>query len=145
MWQSYELTEETKKYRGKTLYRIRAVTDFGGVKKGQLGGWIESENNLRQDDVSWVADDAIVMGKARVEGQSRIDGKAIISGNTLITTEREGEGFCNVHITDTKIGGDSRINGDITIKGNYTFKNITLDCCDFWLEIDGKKNKIILQ
>ena len=39
----YELTDETKEFNGKTLYRIRALIDFGLVKTGDLGGWIEKE------------------------------------------------------------------------------------------------------
>ena len=42
----YELTEETFTVFGKTLYRIRAVRDFGSVKTGEFGGYIETEENL---------------------------------------------------------------------------------------------------
>ena len=49
----YEFTGETKQWLGRTLHRIRAVADFklaGGikVKAGELGGWIEEEENLSQ-------------------------------------------------------------------------------------------------
>lgn len=44
----YELTDDTIKVAGRTLYRIRALIDFGGVKAGQLGGYIEKEENLAQ-------------------------------------------------------------------------------------------------
>ena len=36
----YELTDETKEFDGKILYRIRALIDFGLVKAGDFGGWI---------------------------------------------------------------------------------------------------------
>ena len=42
----YELTEETKVIGGKTLFRIRALRSFGGIKAGDLGGFIENERNL---------------------------------------------------------------------------------------------------
>ena len=42
----YELTSETKIVFGKTLYRVKAKMDFGLIKKGELGGFIESEKNL---------------------------------------------------------------------------------------------------
>ena len=32
-----------------TLYRIEALNDFSNVKKGDLGGFIESEDNLSQE------------------------------------------------------------------------------------------------
>jgi len=39
----YELTDETKELQGKTLHRIKALKDFGNVRAGDLGGWIERE------------------------------------------------------------------------------------------------------
>ncbi len=38
----YQLTDETQNYYGKTLYRIQALKDFGDVKAGDKGGWVES-------------------------------------------------------------------------------------------------------
>ena len=71
----YEFTGETKNYRGKTLHRIRAVRSFNGVKKGQLGGFIESEDNLSHDGNAWICSNAEVFGSARVYGD-------ILVGNT---------------------------------------------------------------
>ena len=45
---------------GRTLYRIKATTDFGYVKKGELGGYIEKEENLSHFGNAWVSDDARV-------------------------------------------------------------------------------------
>ena len=46
----YEFTGETKQvellFRTVTLQRIKAVAEFGIVKVGDLGGWIEKEENL---------------------------------------------------------------------------------------------------
>lgn len=44
----YKLTEETLEFNGRTLYRIEALKNFGFVRTGDKGGWIESENNLSQ-------------------------------------------------------------------------------------------------
>ena len=39
MNKKYELLkDDTVTYFGRTLYRIKATTDFGDVKKGDLGG-----------------------------------------------------------------------------------------------------------
>ncbi|MDE5977041.1 MAG: hypothetical protein K2G70_01045 [Turicibacter sp.] len=32
-----------------TLYRIRALRDFGDVKQGDVGGYIEKEENLSHE------------------------------------------------------------------------------------------------
>lgn len=50
----YEFTGETKKFDGATLHRIRALKDFGYVKNGDVGGWIENEENLSVYDNAWI-------------------------------------------------------------------------------------------
>ena len=72
----YELTEETVTVYGKTLYRIRAVRDFGSVKTGEFGGYIEKEENLSHFDNAWVCGDAWVFGNARVSGDACVSGNA---------------------------------------------------------------------
>ena len=37
----YKLTDETIDIEGKTLYRIEALKDFNGVRKGKKGGYVE--------------------------------------------------------------------------------------------------------
>ena len=54
MSKKYELTEEVMEYEGVILHRIKALKDFGDVKKGDLGGWIKSEENLSQEGLCWV-------------------------------------------------------------------------------------------
>lgn len=60
MEKKYELTEETLAVDGHVLHRIKALLDFGNVKKGDIGGWIESEYNLLHDDDCWVYGDAVI-------------------------------------------------------------------------------------
>ena len=72
----YELTEETVTVYGKTLYRIRAVRDFGSVKTGEFGGYIEKEENLSHFDNAWVCGDAKVYGNARVYDDAWVSGNA---------------------------------------------------------------------
>lgn len=51
---------------GKTLYRIKALVQFGNVNAGDLGGWIEKEENLSQSGNAWVYGNARVYGNAEV-------------------------------------------------------------------------------
>ena len=63
----YELLEDDfKEVDGKKLYRIRALQDFSNIKKGDLGGYIESENNLSHNDDLWVYKNAKVYGNAEI-------------------------------------------------------------------------------
>lgn len=43
-----------------TLYRIQATASFGDVVVGDLGGYIESEDNLSHDGNAWVSGSAWV-------------------------------------------------------------------------------------
>lgn len=66
----YELTNEHIDAYGTRLYRIRALIDFGDVKAGDLGGYVESENNLSHDGNAWVYGNAWVSDNARVSGNA---------------------------------------------------------------------------
>lgn len=66
----YEFTGETKNIDGHILYRIRALRNIhcGGlrIRAGDLGGWIETEENLSQEGNCWVYGNARVYGNAEV-------------------------------------------------------------------------------
>lgn len=82
----YELTENTKTHAGRTLFQIRALIGFLDVKAGELGGWIEKEENLSHAGNAWVYGDALVYGNARVYGDAQVYGNAQVSGNADYTT-----------------------------------------------------------
>ena len=52
MNKKYELTDETINHYGVVLHRIKALRSFGDVKAGDLGGFIESEDNLSQEGMA---------------------------------------------------------------------------------------------
>ena len=74
----YELTDSAIEFNGFTLYRIKALKDFSNVKAGDLGGWIEKENNLSQMDNAWIGGDAKVYGSAKVCCDANVYGNAEI-------------------------------------------------------------------
>lgn len=78
----YSFTGETIDHHGVTLHRIKALIDIpvSGVKAGDLGGWIEKEDNLSHDGEAWVTDEAKVYGDARIYGNARICNNAQIYG-----------------------------------------------------------------
>ena len=67
---------------GHTLYRIEALKDFSDVKKGDKGGFVESEDNLSQDGDCWVYDTAKVYGNAVIHGRAVIGGDAKVANNS---------------------------------------------------------------
>ena len=119
----YELTEETFTVFGKTLYRIRAVRDFGSVKTGEFGGYIEKEENLSHFGNAWISGDARVSGNAwiygdaRVFGNARVFGDARVSGNAWIYGDARVFGNAWVY-GDARVSGDARVFDNAWISGN---------------------------
>ena len=83
MSKKYELTDETMEWEGHTLHRIKALRDFNGVKAGDLGGWVESEDNLSQYEKCWLCDNA------RVYGNARVCDNAIVCNNAIIYNTKD--------------------------------------------------------
>jgi hypothetical protein len=80
----FTLTKETQIYFGITFFRIKSKKDFADVKKNDLGGWVEREENLESSGDAWVSGDARVYGDARVSGNAWVSGNARVSGNALV-------------------------------------------------------------
>ena len=85
MDKKYELLKDDYiNYRGEILYRIRALKDFGDVKAGDIGGYVESEKNLNHDGSCWVYDNAKVYDNAEVCGYARVFGSAEVYDNARV-------------------------------------------------------------
>ena len=104
----YELTSETKVINGVELHRIKAIESFGNIKKGEFGGWIESEKNLSQYGNAWVDDNAMVRGNAKVCDNATVCGNAKVSGYAKV---------CD----NATVCGNATISGDATVRGKEDF------------------------
>lgn len=87
----YKLTKNTKELLGKTLFQIEATISFGEVAKGELGGYIEKEENLSQDGNAWVYGNACVNAKASFTKGWFIGGDD--SGKITDITEKTGSDY----------------------------------------------------
>lgn len=102
----YAFTSETLDIGKKiTLKRIVALKDFGDVKKGDLGGWLESEENLSPLGDSWVYEEAKVAENAKVYGDARVFGNAKVYKNAEVYG-------C------AKVYGDARVSGKADVFEN---------------------------
>ena len=105
------------------LHRIRALKDFGNVKKGDIGGWIEKEANLSQEGDCWIYNNAAVYDEAMILGNAKVFNDAQIYGNSLI---RDDARICDrVHIYNNPyicekaaIYGDVIVHSSPLIQGN---------------------------
>ncbi|WP_208442197.1 hypothetical protein [Bartonella raoultii] len=113
----YEFTEEMDFVAGHALYRIRALRDFDDVKAGDLGGFIESEDNLSHDGNCWVYDNARVFENARVFDNAKVKsffvdvyGNAKIYGNAIFEGMAIND-YCEVY-------GNAHVENAVVIEGN---------------------------
>lgn len=108
----YELTNYTKVYDGQTLYRIRALKDFGGVKAGEIGGYVAGEHNLSQYKNSWIKSDSMVFNLAYV-GDNALVSNSIMYGNA--------KAIENSRVIQTTMYGDSQIKGCAIANNAYIY------------------------
>lgn len=114
----YELTDVTKTLRdGTVLHRIRALRNFAlfegckEIKKGDLGGWIESESNLSQINASWVSGEACVFGDATVREDAKVYNRASVYGEARV----EGRAIVCDH---ARVYEHARLYGKASVSGN---------------------------
>lgn len=84
MMKKYELTKEFIEHCGRRLFRIRALIDFGNVKAGDLGGYVEKEENLSQEGNAWIYGNAKVYDNAKVFGNAEVCDNADVLGNAEV-------------------------------------------------------------
>ena len=117
MSKKYKLTDETINLNGVTLYRIEALKYFGEIKKGDKGGFIESENNLAHEGDAWVSDNAHVYGDACVFNNAHVYGNAFVSGYAQVY----GDAFVygNAWLYDnTRVCGYARVADNARVYGD---------------------------
>ena len=124
----FELTTESiTNEAGKKLFRIKALIDFGDVKAGELGGYVEKEENVSQADNAWVSGDAEVFGNARVCGDAWVCGNARVCGNAWVC-------------------GNARVSGNAWVSGDADYALVQgfgteFRCTTFYR---GKNKKIMV-
>ena len=126
MEKKYELVKDDRIIIGSSwLYRIRALKHIqvsaneymANIEPGDLGGYVESEENLSHEGTCWVNDDAKVYGKVFVYENACIAGNASVFGYV--------KAYGNAFIGDNSIVRDSAIiHEDAHITGHVLI-------CDF--------------
>ena len=108
MEKKYKLTDEVIDFKGCKLHRIEALKDFSNVKKGNKGGFVESEDNLSQYSNCWVHDDAMVYDNAKICDNAMVYGDVRVFGNARIYDNARDFGYARV-FGNTMVGGNARI------------------------------------
>ena len=176
MEKKFELVKENTKiaYNSNgeeiTLYQIRALREFTCpyklnpdgeildqtlVKKGDLGGYVEKEENLSHEGGCWIFEEAEVRDNARVEENARLVGRSLVKDNAVIkgysclatnayvwgnavldgATQMKGyvsiggnsttNGYVCIH-GECQVRGDSVLDGHIFLNGTVVVENVKL-------------------
>ena len=115
------LKSEIKAIGIRTLFRIQALIDIPkhGVKAGDLGGFIEKEDNLSHERDAWVGEDASVYGDAFIVRDVLISGNATVYQSKL-WGDMVVKGYANIR--------ESTINGkSCTIEGKALIQDVNLE------------------
>lgn len=102
------------------LHRIRALTSVNEqVKAGELGGYVQSEDNLSQKGGCWIYDravcceDAVVSGEARICDDVMVRGSAFVTGNARMFEWACAEGNCCIR--SGEISRNARVAGEAVV------------------------------
>ena len=87
MEKKYKITDIEMTWNDHTLHRIESLKDFTLINgkevfKGDLGGWVENENNLLQEGSCWIYDKCKMYENARRRGHSIGYGNSQQYGNS---------------------------------------------------------------
>ena len=143
----YEFTGETKEikllFRTAVLHRIRATVSFGFVKIGDLGGWIEKEENLSHEGKAWVWGNAKVWGNAEVCGDAEVWGNAEVCGDAKVWGNAEVCGDAKVFsASHVLVIGAIGSRNDFTTFYRDKDNEITVKCGCFLGKIDRFLEKV---
>lgn len=102
---SYRLTDKKKLFNGNTLYQIKCVKDCKYAKKGELGGYVASYDNL--EDGAWVHFDSCVCDSSIVRGYLK---GGFAAKNSVV------EGVVRGVVINSHVDADSELDYAIVVK-----------------------------
>ena len=133
----FELTTESITFLGRTLFRIKALIPFGDVEAGELGGYIEKEENLSNEGDAWVYDNARVCDNARVYGNAWVYGNARVCDNAEVYGDAEVCGNADI-ATISGFGSEYRTTTFFRTKNN----EIAVKCGCFYGTLAEFREKV---
>ena len=131
----YKLTTNTIIFHNIELFQIRALKDFADVKAGDLGGYVQSEDNLSQYGDCWIYDEAKALHNASLLDNSTMRDAAVAfdhanmyDNSTMLNNSKllgESSMFDNATMKDSSIAfgfsemlKESLLSGRAVLDGN---------------------------
>lgn len=101
----YCLSDRQEFVMGRAVRRIFALRDFADVREGDMGGYVESEDNLSQEGDCWIYDDAMAVDYSQVSDNARLKHNAVAQDHSRV----QGNAVA---------GDDSTVADQAIVKGN---------------------------
>lgn len=99
---NYNFTGKTIKHDGIKLHQIQRLDS------GEIGGWIESKENLRQNGNCWVDKDSKVLGHSIVKGD------AVVKNSVILDSTVKG----SAEVVDSTLEDMSVVGGKAKVKNS---------------------------
>ena len=118
MEKKFELTDKfVITASGVKLFQIRCTRKIKYAEVGDLGGYVEKEENLSHDGNAWVSGDACVFGNAWVSGDACVFGDACVSGDACVFGNARVYG--NAWVSgDACVFSNAWVSGDAKVEDN---------------------------
>ena len=146
--------ENTIECEGHILHRIKALRDFNDVREGDIGGYVENENNLSHKGSCWIYDEAKAMDNSRMYDNSIIcdystmydnstmHDNSIMHDNSLMFNNSIM--FDNSSMHDNSIMYDnSEMYGDSTLKNKSRLYGKLVSSVDDFIEIQNPQGRLV--
>ena len=114
---------------GIKLLQIKCTRKIKHADVGDLGGYIEKEDNLSGD--AWVCGNAQVSGDAWVSGNAQVCGDAQVSGDAKVSGNAWVSG-------DAKVYGNAQVCGNAQVYGNAQVCGDAWVCGNAWVSGDAQ-------
>ena len=129
----YELTNISMEFGERTLYRIRALRDFSDVKKGDLGGWVSSEDNLSQEGDCWIYNEAKCMDSAKIYDNSTMYDYSEMYDYSIMRGDSEMHNYTEMHdyskmYSYSKMYDNAEMHDNSKMYGNSTMYGNSMMC-----------------
>ena len=140
----FELTTESiETVSGEKLFRIKALVSFDAVEAGELGGYVEKEENLSHEGNAWVYGNARVYGDAWVYGNAWVYDNAQVYGNEQVYGNAQVCGDADIYDNSQK----SSVDGFGSENRTTTFfreksRGVGVKCGCFYGTLDEFREKV---
>ena len=104
---------------GDGYYRLKAIKNFGDVRRGNIGGYVKSYHSLSQKGKCWIYNEARVRDRALVIDNARVFNQSFITDDAVISDNAQTYG-------DSWIRDNARVSGNAKVFGKSRISNDTL-------------------